>query len=109
MTFKEPVHKIVDKIKHEPYFRWPNRMAGDPSRRNQNLYCAYHKDRGHITEQCRVLRDHLAQLAKAGHLKDFVTDAGSRGTGRGAQHTGNPLFPCRRLISWWMPRVATCG
>ena len=76
VTFKEPVHKIVDKIKHEPYFRWPNRMAGDPSRRNQNLYCTYHKDRGHTTEQCRVLRDHLGQLAKVGHLKEFVTDAG---------------------------------
>ncbi|XP_023927698.1 uncharacterized protein LOC112039087 [Quercus suber] len=91
VTFKEPVHKIVDKIKHEPYFRWPNRMAGDPSRRNQNLYCTYHKDRGHTTEQCRVLRDHLGQLAKAGHLKDFVTDAGDRGTGHGAPHRGNPL------------------
>nr|XP_023920167.1 uncharacterized protein LOC112031682 [Quercus suber] len=93
VTFKEPVHKIVDKIKHEPYFRWPNRMAGDPSRRNQNLYCTYHKDRGHTTEQCRVLKDHLGQLAKAGHLKDFVTDAGDRGTRHGAPHGGNPLPP----------------
>nr|XP_023892691.1 uncharacterized protein LOC112004689 [Quercus suber] len=33
-AFKEPVYKILDKIKHEPYFRWPNRMGGDPSRRN---------------------------------------------------------------------------
>ncbi|XP_023911425.1 uncharacterized protein LOC112023042 [Quercus suber] len=59
VTLKEPVHRIVDNIKHEPYFRWPNRMSGDPSRRNQNLYCTYHKDKGHTTEQCRVLRDHL--------------------------------------------------
>ncbi|XP_023922707.2 uncharacterized protein LOC112034148 [Quercus suber] len=83
VTFKEPVHKIVDKIKHEPYFRWPNRMAGDPTRRNQNLYCTYHKDWGHTTEQCRVLKDHLGQLAKAGHLKEFVTDAGDRRTVHG--------------------------
>ncbi|XP_023895548.1 uncharacterized protein LOC112007438 [Quercus suber] len=34
VTFKEPVHKIVERIKHEPYFRWSNRMGGDPSRRN---------------------------------------------------------------------------
>ncbi|XP_023920242.1 uncharacterized protein LOC112038939 [Quercus suber] len=50
VTFKEPVHRIVDKIKHEPYFRWPNKMGGDLSRRNQNLYCTYHKDKGHTTE-----------------------------------------------------------
>ncbi|XP_065619330.1 uncharacterized protein LOC136063217 [Quercus suber] len=52
VTFKEPVHRIVDKIKHELYFRWPNKMGGDPSIRNQNLYCTYHKDKGHTTEQC---------------------------------------------------------
>ena len=52
VTFKEPVHKIVDQIKNEPYFKWLNKMGGDPSRRNQNLYCTYHKDKGHTTEQC---------------------------------------------------------
>ena len=39
VTFKESVHRIVDQIKNEPYFWWPNKMGGDLSRRNQNLYC----------------------------------------------------------------------
>ena len=47
VTFKEPVHKIVDQIKNEPYFRWPNKMGGDSLRRNQNLYYTYHRDKGH--------------------------------------------------------------
>ena len=34
VMFKELVHKIVDRIKNKPYFRWPNKMGGDPSRRN---------------------------------------------------------------------------
>lgn len=59
VTFKELVHKIVDRIKNEPYFRWSNKIGSDPSRRNQNSNCTYHKDRGHTTEQCRVLKDHL--------------------------------------------------
>ena len=50
VTFKEPVHRIVDRIKNEPYFKWPNKMGGDPSRRNQNLYCTYHRDKGHMIE-----------------------------------------------------------
>ena len=27
VTFKEPVHKIIDRIKNEPYFKWPNKMG----------------------------------------------------------------------------------
>ena len=50
VTFKELVHRILDWIKHEPYFRWPNKMGGDPSKRNQSLYCTYHRDKGHTTE-----------------------------------------------------------
>ena len=30
VTFKKPVHKIVDRIKSEPYFQWPNKMGGGP-------------------------------------------------------------------------------
>ena len=75
VMFKEPVHKIVDRIKNKPYFRWPKKMEGDPSRRNQSLYCTYHKDKGHTTDQCQVLKDHLGQLVKAGYLKKLVVDA----------------------------------
>ena len=34
VAFKELVHKILDQIKNESFFRWPNKMGGDPSRRN---------------------------------------------------------------------------
>ena len=92
------MHRIIDKIKHKPYFRWPNRMSGDPARRNQNLYCTYHKDKGHTTEQCRVLKDHLTQLAKAGYLKEFVVNAGEANARQGAQQRGNQLPPPLGII-----------
>nr|XP_023915131.1 uncharacterized protein LOC112026670 [Quercus suber] len=47
-------------------------MGGDASKRNQSLYCHYHLDRGHITEDCRFLRDHLSQLVKARKLNEFL-------------------------------------
>ena len=50
VAFKEPVHKILDRIKNESFFRWPNKIGGDPSRRNQNLYYTYDRDKGHTTE-----------------------------------------------------------
>ena len=49
--------------------------GGDSLRRNQNLYCTYHRDKGHTIEQCRVLKDHLEQLVKAGYLKEFVVNS----------------------------------
>ena len=40
--FRKPVYQILEKIKNEPYFIWPNKIGGDLSRRNQSLYCHYH-------------------------------------------------------------------
>ena len=40
--FREPVHQVLENIKNEPYFRWLNKMSGDPLKRNQSLYCLYH-------------------------------------------------------------------
>ena len=81
VAIKEPVHKILELIKNKPYFQWLGKMSGDPARRNQNLYCIYHKGKGHTTEQCWVLKDHLEQLVKAGHLKEFVVGQGNRTVG----------------------------
>ncbi|XP_050263973.1 uncharacterized protein LOC126708215 [Quercus robur] len=94
LTKKPPEDmRIVDWIKYEPYFRWPNKMGGDPSRRNQNLYCTYHRDKGHTIKQYRVLKDHLGQLVKVGYLKEFVLDSGDRGVGQDTRQRGNPLPP----------------
>ena len=38
-VFREPVHQVLEKIKNKPYFKWPNKMRGDPIRRNQSLHC----------------------------------------------------------------------
>ena len=48
-VFKEPIYQVLEKIKHEPYFKLPNKMGGDPIKRNQNLYYQYHQDKGHTT------------------------------------------------------------
>ena len=93
VTFKELVHRIVDRIKNEQYFWWPNKMGGDPSKRNQNLYYTYYRDKGHTTKQCRVLKDHLEQLVKVGYLKEFVVDPRNQEAEQGAQPQRNPLPP----------------
>ena len=52
IVFREPIHQILEKIKNEAYFKWPNKMGGDPTKLNQGLYCQYHQNRGHTTEDC---------------------------------------------------------
>ena len=37
-VFQEPVYQVLEKIKNEPYFKWPNKMGRDPLRHNQSLY-----------------------------------------------------------------------
>ncbi|XP_075665628.1 uncharacterized protein LOC142635333 [Castanea sativa] len=61
-VFGEPVHQLLEKIRKEPYFKWPNKMAGDYTKRNQNLICHYHQDVGHTIENCQTLWNHLEQL-----------------------------------------------
>ncbi|XP_028118786.1 uncharacterized protein LOC114316316 [Camellia sinensis] len=72
IVFKESIYRILEKIKKEPFFVWPPKMLGDPARRNQKLRCTYHQDRGHMTQNCKALKQHLGDLVAAGHLRDYI-------------------------------------
>ena len=72
MVFRKPIHQVLEKIKNEPYFKWPNKMRGDPMRCNQSLHCQYHQERGHTTEDYRTLWNHLEQLVRDGRLQHFL-------------------------------------
>ena len=85
VVFREPVQQVLKKIKNELFFEWPKKMAGDPMRRNQNLYCQYHQDHGHTTEDCRNLRDHLDQLVREGKLKQLLHHSSGRGSQTGSE------------------------
>ena len=61
-VFRESVPQVLEKIKNEPFFKWPNKVAGDSMKRNQSLYCQYHQDHRHTTKDCRNLWNHLDQL-----------------------------------------------
>ena len=36
-VFRELVHQVLEKIKNGSYFKWPNKIGGDPIKRNQSL------------------------------------------------------------------------
>lgn len=42
------------------------------------MFCSYHQDRGHKTEDCQILKDHLGQLEKTGYLNEFIVQDNPR-------------------------------
>ena len=55
-------------------------MMGNPEKRNHNLYCQYHQDHGHTTEDCRSLWDHLDQFVQEGKLKQLLHHSNGQGS-----------------------------
>jgi hypothetical protein len=62
----------MEKIKRKSFFVWPPKLLGNPALRDEKLYYTYHKDTGHMTESCHMLKTHLEQLVSAGHLDQYV-------------------------------------
>ena len=94
------MHQVSEKIKNEPFFKCPNKMVGNPEKRNRNLYCQYHRDHGHTTEDCRSLWDHFDQLLQKGKLKQLLHHSSGLG---GRTNSGSereiPLRPPLRTIN----------
>ncbi|CAA0830133.1 Unknown protein, partial [Striga hermonthica] len=61
---------------------WPKKRFTGPLRPRSDLYCRFHKDYGHTTENCRHLKDEIERLIQAGYLKEFVYHDRVRGKGR---------------------------
>ena len=90
--FREPVQKVLEKVRNESFFKWTNKMAGDPINHKQNLYCHYHQDHGHTTEDCQNLWDHLEQLVRKGRLKHLLHHSSGRGGQSGSAFQENPTL-----------------
>ncbi|CAA0821501.1 Unknown protein, partial [Striga hermonthica] len=61
---------------------WPKTRFTGPLRPMSDLYCRFHKDYGHTTENCRHLKDEIERLIRAGYLKEFVYHDRVKGKGR---------------------------
>ena len=85
------MQKVLEKVRNEPFFKWPNKMVGDLVNHNQNLYCHYHQDHGHTTEDCRNLWDHLEQLVRERKLKHLLHHSSGRGSQTNSEFHGNAV------------------
>ena len=93
------MHQVLEKIKNESFFKWPNKMVGNPEKRNRNLYYQYHRDHGHTTDDCRSLWDHLDQLAREGKLKQLAGSVDRPLLGLKEKLPQDPLWELSTLFS----------
>ena len=111
-VFRELVHQVLEKVKNESFFKWPNKMVGNPEKRNRNLYCQYHRDHGHTTEDCRSLWDHLDQLVREGKLKQLLhhsSGLGGQTNSRSERETpSRPLLGTINVIFTASGRTGSC-
>nr|CAN60477.1 hypothetical protein VITISV_014549 [Vitis vinifera] len=85
--------KLLPMIQGLSNFKWPRPIGTDPSTRDHNKRCVFHKDHGHTTETCRCLHFLVKKLIKAGHLKQYLrSDAGGRDVPQN-RNSGAPRAP----------------
>ena len=53
----------------------------------------WQREKSYTTEQCRVLKDHLEQLVKAGLLKEFLVGQGGGNVGQGSSGRNDRALP----------------
>ncbi|XP_013639614.1 PREDICTED: uncharacterized protein LOC106344861 [Brassica oleracea var. oleracea] len=54
--------------------KWPQKMKAPDSFRNPGLWCDFHRDHGHKTEDCVVLRIEVNEQLQKGHLREFLSE-----------------------------------
>ena len=76
-----PRSQILMEIESE--VKWPKPLRTDPDKRNKNLFCRFHRDIGHNTDDCRQLKDEIEFLIRKGKLGKFTKDSEGTRENRG--------------------------
>ncbi|KAK3036388.1 hypothetical protein RJ639_032157 [Escallonia herrerae] len=70
--------QILHEIKDNKALRWPDKMRSRPNKRNKDLWCHYHNDHGHTTDNCGSLKRAIEALIKRGQLRKFIAHKDGR-------------------------------
>ncbi|GMP35210.1 hypothetical protein CsSME_00007751 [Camellia sinensis var. sinensis] len=81
-VFKIPIYRILSEIRGEPYVRWPAKLGNTQRGFNSRYRCTFHEERGHRTEDCVPLKQHLEELVAAGLLDQYI-DGGMKAAPQG--------------------------
>uniref|UniRef100_A0A2N9HF13 Integrase catalytic domain-containing protein n=1 Tax=Fagus sylvatica TaxID=28930 RepID=A0A2N9HF13_FAGSY len=65
-----PIDKLLMQIQDDPSLRWPGKIRSDPNSRPKNLYCRFHRDHGHLTEECVALKEQIDNTHPTGQTAE---------------------------------------
>ncbi|XP_050290351.1 uncharacterized protein LOC126728596 [Quercus robur] len=89
-----PVDQILIEIRDEPSLKWPKPLHSAPELRDKRKYCRFHKDHGHYTKDCRVLKEQIEELIRNGKLQQYIKrgDSGSIPPSKQRRTSGDLYF-----------------
>ncbi|KAK3005657.1 hypothetical protein RJ639_016027 [Escallonia herrerae] len=64
--------QILHEIKENKALQWPDKLKSRPNKRNKDLWCHFHNDHGHTTDNCEPLKRAIEALINRGQLRKFV-------------------------------------
>ncbi|XP_028108645.1 uncharacterized protein LOC114307433 [Camellia sinensis] len=73
-VFKIPIYRILSEIYNEVYVQFPAKLGNAQKGFNPQYRCTFHRERGHRTEDCLPLKQHLEELVIAGHLNRYIDE-----------------------------------
>ncbi|KAI3461122.1 hypothetical protein Pfo_017785 [Paulownia fortunei] len=66
-------HILMAIAKHKG-LKWPYNHSAAPTKPKSNLFCAFHNEYGHNTEECQSLKDEIKRMIRKGWLDDWVKE-----------------------------------
>uniref|UniRef100_A0A2N9FZB4 Uncharacterized protein n=1 Tax=Fagus sylvatica TaxID=28930 RepID=A0A2N9FZB4_FAGSY len=66
------IDQVLLQIQDNLDIKWPGKLRSDPTKRSKDLYCRFHRDHGHTTEDCFALKQQIETLIRQGKLGKFV-------------------------------------
>ena len=100
MPLNMPLNQVLMQMKDDPSLKWPEKMKGDPNKRNRNKYCRFHRDHGHDTDECFDLKQQIENLIRQGKLRSFLgrDHKGEKFKGKAEESSRPPLEEIRVII-----------
>ena len=70
------VSQVLREVQNEQFLRWPSQIRSNPTKRDNIGYCEFHRDYGHLTDDCIQLRKEIEYLIRCGYLRRFIASEG---------------------------------
>ena len=62
MPLNASLDQVLMQIKDNLSLKWPEKINGNPSKRNKSKYCCFYQDHGHDTDECYDLKEQIEAL-----------------------------------------------